>query len=135
VLRRTGRSVLNTLKRTLELRCQPEDPPTLLVDVRVELFSDQPSPPAPKGKKQRATFGCRKGKKQRDTLGFRKDDAPLAEEMRQGVASGLYRNAHVAAQKVVGRAVGGGTEESKIKRLLGRYAELSRSEVPPRLND
>jgi len=53
-------------------------------------------------------------------LDYRADDAKLVEEALTGIANGLYRNKTDAARALAKGAVGPGTEESKVKRLIGR---------------
>ena len=54
-------------------------------------------------------------------LSLAEADAPLVEEMRGMVARGDVPSPTQAAQRVVSRAVGGGTAESKVRRLVNRY--------------
>ena len=48
-------------------------------------------------------------------------DAPLVEKMHQLITEGMALSDHAAALKVVDRAAGGGTDESKARRLTDRY--------------
>ena len=56
--------------------------------------------------------------------GYRQSDSILATEMHQRIIDREFPNPHKAAQAVVQRANGAGTEESKVKRLLRVYSEL-----------
>lgn len=54
---------------------------------------------------------------------FAAPDAPLIEEMRKMITGDPTVNPTAAAGRVADRAVGGGTAESKAKRLVNRYVE------------
>ena len=61
--------------------------------------------------------------------GYAIADRPLIEAMRKLIDSNSAPNAWKAAEAVVERAAGGGTEDSKIKRLVARYAEVLSTEA------
>jgi hypothetical protein len=54
---------------------------------------------------------------------YREKDALLVAEMQDLIATHRARSSEDAARAVVKRAVGGGTDESKVKRLTKRYRE------------
>ena len=51
------------------------------------------------------------------------EDLKLVDEMRADLFSGAYTSLAAAARARVSRAAGGGTEASKIRRLITRYDE------------
>jgi hypothetical protein len=54
------------------------------------------------------------------------DDAPLLKEMLDLIASGRARSPNAAAEAVAGRAAGGGSFESKVKRLRDAFMAMER---------
>ena len=62
-------------------------------------------------------------------------DAPLLEEMREATLENPSLSPTSAARRVVDRAAGGGTEDSKIKRLTQRYLEKFGTETMPHAAD
>jgi hypothetical protein len=70
----------------------------------------------------RATAGPRR---RRGPPSFEAKDSPLVDEMRSLLTSGQVSSILEAATKVWSRAAGGGSEESKIRRLRIRYSRTS----------
>jgi hypothetical protein len=62
-------------------------------------------------------------KRRRVPNSYATEDAALVQEMEELIRSGEARGPWHAATKVVERAIGGGTDESRIKRLVKRYSE------------
>jgi hypothetical protein len=95
----------------------PPDPLTALVDRMAATYAAIPAthrPNAPQARKRGRSY--------------REDDLPLVEEMERLIASGRARGPEDAARAVVARAVGSGTDESKIKRLAGACGRRGKSE-------
>jgi hypothetical protein len=65
--------------------------------------------------------------------GLERADEPLIIEMAQIIQTNKI-SPTAAAKRVVARAIGGGTEESKVKRLVSRYASRGSSQASAKLS-
>ena len=74
------------------------------------------------------TPNAAKVKRGRRGFSYAVEDAPLVALARAGLAEGKYRNATDAARALAKDAKGGGNEESRMKRLLGRIQPYSAAE-------
>jgi hypothetical protein len=63
------------------------------------------------------------------TTGFREADGKIFSQISRLIRDGKARSPHDAALKLAydGQLAGGGTEESKAKRVAGRYLKAGRS--------
>ncbi|WP_257006380.1 hypothetical protein [Acetobacter syzygii] len=82
-----------------------------------------PSPPL--NKEDTNTLAVNTARVPTGTRGYKGHDAELVREMRSLIEAKIANNSHQAALLVVDKAKGGGTSDSKVKRLLGAYKKTS----------
>ena len=100
------------------------DPPAPDIVEQVEVNSEQVEKIWGKGAGKQADKRA-KEKKERgrpEGTGYQKADAPLLEEMNKLMVAGDADGPWQAAGRVVEKAIGGGTEDSKKKRLIKAYS-------------
>ncbi len=92
-----------------------------LEEIYDPIFTDDRGPVTPQASKA----GRRSG-----TGGYDQTDAPLLKKMAHMMKDGKTTSCRQAAAAVVGKAEGGGTEESKIRRLVKKHQEGLMSREP-----
>jgi hypothetical protein len=68
-------------------------------------------------------------KRKSNGLNYRAHDSALVDEMHDAIQAGTARTGEDAARGVVHRAVGAGTDDSKVKRLAKHYREKYRHSI------